>query len=675
VLTFQAASAFSQMEVWMKIDKAKQKPQSKTFSSSEKLFQDFLQAIPDLISVVDKDFRIIFSNWRGGYEYVPPEKRKKTVRCYEAYYPGKSTPCEECHVKEVFRTGKPIISEKFNPRVGYLESHAFPVFDEEGNIVMAGEYLRNINARRQAEDALRHANQMLEAIIEASPLAIIALDPEVNLTLWNSAAEKMFGWKKEEVLGKPYPIVPEDRKEEVMENIQGLKEGEVRRSMETCRLHKDGTLIDVSLSTAPMLNRAGTTIGYMAIMADIRERKLAQEALRESEANYRTIFDAANDATFVFDAENGAMLDVNLKMCEMYGYTREEVLRLNVENLSAGVPPYTYADVLKMIWKTKHDNSHMFEWLAKDSSGRLFWVEVNMKGAVIGGDYKVLAVVRDISERKIAEEENRMMQERLRQVDRMAAIGTLASGIAHEINNPNNFILSNAQFISHIWPDINKILMQYAEDNGEFYLGKLRFSEAGSIIPKMLDGLVEGAHRINGIVTGLKDFARQEKTRLDQQVDINKVIEASLSMLQSQIKKHTDNFQCNLDEDLPLVRGSFRQLEQVIVNLTINALESLPNRNCGIFITTSYSKFLDQIIIVVRDEGMGMTEEVQKTIFDPFFTTKLDSGGTGLGLSICYSIVKEHNGIIECDSKPGKGTNFLVKLPAKQPKIEGKKWL
>jgi PAS domain S-box-containing protein len=390
-----------------------------------------------------------------------------------------------------------------------LEIHAFPVFDEAGNIIMAGEYLRNINARRQAEDALRDANQMLEAIIEASPLAIIALDPEVNLTLWNSAAELMFGWRKEEVLGKPYPIVPEERKDELMENIHGLKEGEVRRFMETCRLHKDGTLIDVSLSTAPVLNRAGTTIGYMAIMADIRERKRAQEALRESEANYRTIFDAANDATFVFDAENGAMLDVNLKMCEMYGYTREEVLLLNVEDLSAGAPPYTYADVLKLIWKTKHDKSHMFEWLAKDSSGRLFWVEVNMKGAY-RWQYKC-SRWSDITG-KIAEEENRMMQGKASPGGQNGGVGTLASGIAHEINNPNNFILSNAQFVSDIWPDINRILTRYAAENGEFYLGKLRFSEAGAFIPKMLDGLVEGAHRINSIVTGLKDFAPGKNT-------------------------------------------------------------------------------------------------------------------------------------------------------------------
>lgn len=639
---------------------------NKPFSASKKLLQNILKAIPALVSVIDREYRIVFSNWRGGYEYVPRKLRRNGVRCYEAYYPGTTTRCEGCHIEEVFRSGTPVIAEKWNPRIGPLEVHAFPIFDEEGRIVMAGEYLHDISARRQAEESLLEVNRTLEEIINASPLAIIALDREVNLTLWNPAAEDMFGWKKDEVIGRPYPIIPEGKRDEVMENIRSLNGGKSVRAMETCRRHKDGTIIDVSLSTAPMLNHEGVTIGYMAIFADIRERKRAQEALRQSEANYRTIFDAANDATFVFDPENGDMLDVNRKMCEMYGYTREEVLRLNVEALSAGKPPYTYQDVLKKIWKTKYDKSHLFEWLAKDRYGRLFWVEVNMKGAVIGGEYRVLAVVRDITERKAAEEENRKIQERLRQMDKMAAIGTLASGIAHEINNPNNFILSNAQFISDIWPEVNRILTRYAEENGEFHLGRLPFTEAAAFIPKMLDGLVEGSNRINRIVTGLKDFARQEKTRADQSVNINRVVEAALSILHNQIRKHTDSFQCILAENLPAVTGSFQQLEQVIVNLTMNALQALPDRECGVFISTSYAQSIGEVIITVRDEGVGMPEEVRQAIFDPFFTTKLDSGGTGLGLSICFSIVKEHGGIIECESEEGCGSTFLVRLPVRK---------
>ncbi|NVN89477.1 MAG: PAS domain S-box protein [Desulfuromonadales bacterium] len=633
-------------------------------SSSKMLMHNILQAIPDLISVIDRNFKIVYSNWRGGHEYAAPKKRKNNKQCYEVYYPDLNSRCDPCHLVQVFETGETIVTEKFNPTVGHLEIHAFPICDESGNVVMAGEYLRNISDRKRAEHALREANQMLEALINASPLTIFAMDLDINMTLWNPAAERMFGWKKEEVLGKPYPLITIEQIDELNESIRLCIMGENRRSMETRRLHKDGHFIDVSVSTAPMLSSEGVSIGYVGIMADISELKLEQRALRESEANYRAIFDASNDAIFVFDVENGAILDVNQKMCQMYGYLREEVLLLTVEELSAGFPPYTQRDALKHIWNTRDNNSHMIEWLAKDRSSRLFWVEVNMKGAVIGGTYKVLGVARDITERKIAEENNRIMQERLLQANKMAAIGTLASGIAHEINNPNNFILSNAQFFADIWPDINRILTRYGEDNGEYFLGKFSYHEAATVIPKMIDGLTEGAYRIKGIVTGLKDFARQEKTRLDQLVDINKVVEAALAMLHNKIKQHTDNFSCTLGKALPPVKGSFRQLEQVIVNLTMNALEALPDRNCAVSITTSYSEYLGQITIKVNDEGVGMTEDVQKAIFDPFFTTKLDSGGTGLGLSINFSIVKEHNGNIECDSKPGRGTAFYVRIPA-----------
>ena len=651
----------------MTVNDSHRNPKNNFCSSPKMLLHNILQAIPELVSVIDRDFKIVYSNWRGGHEYAAPKKRKHDRHCYEVYYPGMNACCDPCHLAQVFETGKVVVAEKFNPKVGYQEIHAFPIFDEFGHVVMAGEYLRNISDRKRAEDALRDANRMLEALINASPLTIFAMDLDINMTLWNPAAEQMFGWKREEVLGKPYPILAVEQIDELNESIRLCVAGENRRSMETRRLHKDGHFVDVSVSTAPMLNSEGVFIGYMGIMADISELKLEQRALRESEANYRAIFDASNDAIFVFDVDNGAILDVNLKMCQMYGYLREEVLLLTVEELSAGFPPYTQKDALEHIWNTRNHNSHLIEWLAKDRYGQLFWVEVDMKGAVIGGTYKVLGVARDITERKIAEENNRIMQERLLQANKMAAIGTLASGIAHEINNPNNFILSNAQFFADIWPDMNRILTSYAEDNGDFYLGKLSFSEVRPMISKMISGLTEGAYRIKGIVTGLKDFARQEKTCLNKPVDINKVIEAALTMLHNKIKQHTDNFSCSLGKALPPVKGSFRQLEQVIVNLTMNALESLPDRKRAVSISTSYSEFLGQITIRVADEGIGMTEEVQKAIYDPFFTTKLDSGGTGLGLSINFTIVKEHNGVIECNSAPGKGTTFFVRIPALRP--------
>src|SRR5512136_1172831 len=126
--------------------KLKRTTKDKGFSTSKKLFYSILNAIPDLVSVIDKDFRIVFSNWRGGYEYVPRDHRKKRLHCYDTYYGSEK--CEPCHMEDVFRTGEPFITEKFNPKVGNVEIHAFPIFDDAGNVIMAGEYHRNITARK-----------------------------------------------------------------------------------------------------------------------------------------------------------------------------------------------------------------------------------------------------------------------------------------------------------------------------------------------------------------------------------------------------------------------------------------------------------------------------------------------------------------------------------------------
>ena len=638
--------------------------QGPVIPSLTNVMSSFFLEIPEFMSIIDTEYRIVFSNWKGGLKPGAPGTLKQGHHCYEVHHPGRTTPCDYCHIREVFKTEKPLVTEKVFPRTGLMEIHAFPLFDDHGKLVMVGEYHRNISERRREEVALLKANHVFQAIIDASPLATVALDNDLNVTLWNPAAEKMFGWKKEEVLAKPYPAVPPELQEEFQNSLRRQRAVEIRRQVESHRMKKDGSFVDVSISSAPMQDSTGNCIGYVAVIADITLRKQEQQALKESEASYQTIFDAANDAHFVFDSEDATILDVNLKMCEMYGFdTREEALKHNIEEMMAGHPPYTLNDLLPRIWKAKDGRSQTFEWLAKHTSGRLFWMEVVMKGVVIGGEYKVLAVVRDTMERKAAEEENRRMQETLLQTNKMAAIGTLASGIAHEINNPNNFILSNAQFLLDNWCNIDRILSSYAIENGDFFIGKMPYSEARAIIPEMFESITEGSQRIKGIVTGLKDFSRKEKATLDQSVDVNKVIEAAVSMLHNQIKKHTDFFSCSLGQDIPPVKGNFRQLEQIVVNLTINALEALPSRDCGVYIATTYSKFLGKIVIKIQDEGVGITEEVQKTIFDPFFTTKLDSGGTGLGLSICFSIINEHKGIILCESKPGEGTTFLVKIP------------
>lgn len=760
----------------------------KELYESRRILQNVFEAIPDLLTVHDRDLRIVKSNWHGGYDYVAEELRNCQPYCYDAYYPGQGKPCEPCNVLEVFRTNLPSLTEKYNPRIGHMESHAFPVFDESGKTVMVAEYVRSINERKMAEMALSEANQRLNAIIAASPLPIIAMDIHGKVMLWNPAAEKTFGWKNDEVLHKQYPLFIRRRELEIHNLFETLRKDEIICGEEVYRQCKDGSSITLSRHNAPLRDTTGRITGTMAVLEDITERKRAENELKASEANYRAIFDGTNDAIFVLDAENGSIIDANRKMCEMYGCSREQALRLDVHAFSSGHEPYTQSFANNYVQKAALGESQLFDWLARRMDGSLFWVEVNVKKINLGGKTRVLASVRDITERKLAEEaqreseerfrrifeqhedsamiicpetlviidvnpvlvrlygfpakrllregpclflqqpeldrisqalqgitdaetiqiellatfsksgdriltsfkaklikargvsyayctfrditerlrireETKKMQTKLLQTNKMAALGTLSSGIAHEINNPVNFILSNARMLHDAWRDLDLIFSEYGRDLQDYSIGGFPFAESREILPRLLDGIIDGSCRIRNILTGLREFAREEKTPPNQKVDVNSAIEKSVAMLQNQIKAYTNHFHLSMETDLPPVRGSLQQLEQVVINLAMNALQSLPGKESGVYISTFRDKKSNCSVIKVRDQGTGMDQEVVKRIFDPFFTTRLDSGGTGLGLSICYSIVKEHDGTIEVQSEVGKGTSVYVRIP------------
>lgn len=280
-----------------------------------------------------------------------------------------------------------------------------------------------------------------------------------------------------------------------------------------------------------------------------------------------------------------------------------------------------------------------------------------------GNVKNVIEVARDITSKVRMENEAKTMQSKLIQTNKMTALGTLVSGVAHEINNPNSYILSNSQLLSEIWSDTHKVLEEHYKTNGEFHLGGLEYSEIQNVVPKLLYGINDGAIRISNIVHYLKDFARTERSNMDGKIDINRVIMNSSTILTKKIQDITDNFHFTADSDLPLVRGSSQQIEQVVMNLIINALHALDDRQSGIMIRTSYDKNTNFATIMIKDEGIGMNEETLERITEPFFTTKLNDGGTGLGLSISYSIVKEHNGQLEFESAPGKGTIAYLRLP------------
>jgi len=272
----------------------------------------------------------------------------------------------------------------------------------------------------------------------------------------------------------------------------------------------------------------------------------------------------------------------------------------------------------------------------------------------------------EIEERERAVEELRVHQQQLIQADKMASLGVLVSGVAHEINNPNALILLNMPMLTEVFRDAESIFEHYHRENGNLTVGGLSYEELRSEVPYVLQEMHESARRIKRIVDDLKDFARQQDASLTELVDLNEVAAASVRLVNKTVKKSTDHFETAYGTMLPKFMGNAQRIEQVIVNLLLNACQSLPSSDKGVYLSTSYDSSRSSLALTIRDEGAGIPEEHISRLTDPFFTTKRDLGGTGLGLSVSAGIVKEHGGHIEFNSSLGVGTTVVVWLPAIQ---------
>jgi polar amino acid transport system substrate-binding protein len=245
----------------------------------------------------------------------------------------------------------------------------------------------------------------------------------------------------------------------------------------------------------------------------------------------------------------------------------------------------------------------------------------------------------------------------------MASLGILVSGVAHEINNPTGLLLFNLPVLKKAYLAAQESLEDRFQESGDFMVGGLRYSMLREEAPRLFDEMHDGARRIKRIVDDLKDFARKDDSALDESVDLNQVVEASVRLVENSIKKATRRFELSLAPGLPPVKGNAQRIEQVVVNLVLNACQALPDPEKGIQVATELAPGGGEILVTVRDEGMGIPQEHLSHLTDPFFTTKRDTGGTGLGLSVSAGIVKEHQGRLEFRSEPGQGTTAQVALP------------
>jgi polar amino acid transport system substrate-binding protein len=269
----------------------------------------------------------------------------------------------------------------------------------------------------------------------------------------------------------------------------------------------------------------------------------------------------------------------------------------------------------------------------------------------------------EVAERRHAEEELRSQQQQLVQADKMAALGVLVSGVAHEINNPNGLILLNMPVMMDAFRDAGPILEDHFNSHGDFDFAGLRYSRMREAIPRLMNQMLEGSRRVKVIVEDLKDFARQQDPGLAMDVDLNETVRTALRLMTSLIEKSTENFTVTYGDNIPIIRGSAQRLEQVIVNLVMNACQALPTPDRGISLATFVDSEKNVVVLEVCDEGTGISPQHLPRLTDPFFTTKRDSGGTGLGLSVSAGIVKEHGGTLSFNSVPGGGTTVRLALP------------
>ncbi|MCK4790856.1 MAG: response regulator [Desulfobacteraceae bacterium] len=280
---------------------------------------------------------------------------------------------------------------------------------------------------------------------------------------------------------------------------------------------------------------------------------------------------------------------------------------------------------------------------------------------------------KETVERKRAEEALRTTQEQLQQAQKMTALGTLVAGVAHEINNPINLIMFNVPILKKIWHDFQPILKQHAGKEPDKKYGGLAYDFLKIHLNQLFSDMDMAARRVAKIVSDLTDFARQASVTEKSRMQINTAVENAIRLAQTSLKKSGIKVRLELGDNLPLMEGNLQSIEQIVLNLTINAVQAIDHDNGEVKVLTGFQKKDGWVFISISDNGRGIDPSIYDKLFDPFVTDKQADGGTGLGLSITHNLVKAHDGEITFRSKKGKGTTFTVSFPTmleeKRPRI------
>lgn len=404
-------------------------------------------------------------------------------------------------------------------------------------------------------------------------------------------------------------------------------------------------------------------VGELFASALVRRRN--QEALRRSEARYRSIVEDQTELIMRWRPD-GTRTFVNDAYCRYCGISREECLGSSFFPLLEPRDRERIHHKLSSLTVDQPVATDEHHQTLEDGSVR--WQQWTDRGIFdpSGRLVELQSVGRDVSERRNAEAEAERHRQELTHAEKMVTLGTLVSGVAHEINNPNHFILLNAPLLREVWRDAEPVLEAHGRHDSDFLLANLPYEEMRSEVPEIIDEIKRGAERIKLIVSELRAYTRGQ-TSLGP-VDLDSVVRSALTLLAIPIKKATRHFSVEYNGSLPTINGNLRRLEQVVINLLLNACQALEDPEGAVRVQTGTDEATKEVWLRVEDEGCGISQGDLSRVFDPFFTTKRESGGTGLGLAIAARIVDEHRGTLRYRSEVGRGTTARLALPIAEPR-------
>ncbi|MFI5326436.1 MAG: PAS domain S-box protein [Candidatus Rokuibacteriota bacterium] len=510
-------------------------------------------------------------------------------------------------------------------------------------LVVLVEYRRRAGEIRATRDALRsqvaeyeQTSALLTSIVHSSDDAIIGLGPDGRVLTWNAGAEQLYAHRAEEVAGLPIDILGPDRHNaEVAASLtRVLREQRVER-IEAEQMTGSGRRIHVFMTISPIRDDANQVVGASIVARDVTARKAAEESLRRSEATSRALLASVTESIVVTDAA-GRIVLVNARTEAMFGYPQAELIGQPVEALIPA--PLRERHVAHrgtyMAAPRIRSMGRGLDLAALKKDGTEFPVEVSLSYVETDEGVRAIAFVTDISERVA-------FQKAARQADKLAALGTLSAGIAHEINNPIGIITSRVE-----------VMMLEAEEVG-----------LPDEVRKDLEVILRHARRVATITQGLLSFARQSSGTRGP-VNLNQVTGEIVQLVRKDMSRARVQVVTKLDEAMPTIVADANAIGQVLLNLLTNARSSMPGGG-EITIETSHLAPTRSVRLAVHDTGSGIPAELLPKIFDPFFTTKPE--GTGLGLSISHGIVHEHHGTLDVRSEVGKGSTFTLTFPVDAP--------